>query len=82
MSNAFQGTGYLSEDNLKKYHRDNNVAHIKNKNGIVFSDEYHAKDEGTPEYYLDLLFNASRKVGLDLDIYQGGLTDGQSIKTN
>ncbi len=82
LGNAFQGTGYLSEDNLKKYHRDNNRAHIKNKNGVVFSDEYHAKDEGSPQYYLDLLFNAARKVGLDLNFNQGGLTDGQYIKTN
>ena len=73
VGNAFQGTGYLAE---------NNSHHIKNKDGIVFSDEYHAKDEGTPEYYLDLLFNASQKVGLDLNIHKGGLTDGKYINTN
>lgn len=77
VGNAFQGTGYLSDHNLKKYHRDNNTHHIKNKDGIVFSEEYHAKDQGTPAYYLDLLFNASRRVGLDLNIYGAGLTDGK-----
>ena len=82
VGNAFHGTGYLASHNLKNYHRDNNSQHIKNKNGVVFSDEYHAKDEGTPEYYLDLLFNASRKVGLDLNVHKGGLTDGKYIKNN
>jgi len=77
VGNAFQGKGYLESNNLKKYHRDNNNNYIKNKDGIVFSDEYHAKDSGDPKYYLDLIFEASRKVGLDLDIYGAGLSDGK-----
>lgn len=83
VGNAFNGEGYLKSDNLKKYHRDNNTDHIKNRNGIIFSDEYHAKDSGDPQYYLDLIFNASKRVGLDLDIYGAGLTDGKyNKKTN
>ena len=62
---------------MKKYYRDNNLHHIKNKDGIVFSDEYHAKSEGEPQYYLDLIFEASKRVGLDLDIYGAGVTDGK-----
>ena len=77
VGNAFQGKGYLESNNLKKYYRDNNNNHIKNKDGIVFSDEYHAKDSGDPKYYLDLIFEASRRIGLDLDIYGGGLKDGK-----
>ena len=77
VGNAFQGEGYLSNHNLKKYYWQFNRSHITNKDGIVFSDEYHAKDEGDPQYYLNLLFNASRKVGLDLNIYGAGLTDGK-----
>ena len=74
---AWNGEGYLSEENLKKYHRTNSLHHIRNKDGIVFSDEYHAKSEGDPEYYLNLIFEASKKVGLDLNIYGAGLTDGK-----
>ncbi len=77
VGNAFQGKGYLSTNNLKKYYRDNNFNHIKNKDGIVFSDEYHTKDSGDPQYYLNLIFEASKKIGLDLDIYGGGLKDGK-----
>ena len=77
VENAWTGQGYLESSNLKKYHRDNNNHHIKNKNGVVFSDEYHAKDEGDPKYYLNLIFEASKRVGLDLDIYGGGLKDGK-----
>tara|TARA_Y100000588_G_scaffold379981_1_gene463115 strand:+ start:1252 stop:3048 length:1797 start_codon:yes stop_codon:yes gene_type:complete len=77
---AWRGEGYLKGSSLKKYHRDNNLHHIKNKDGIVFSDEYHAKSEGDPQYYLDLLFNASKRVGLDLNIYGAGLTDGESVE--
>ena len=77
VGNAFKGEGYLDSASLKKYYRDNNNHHIKNKDGVVFSDEYHAKDSGDPKYYLDLIFEASKKVGLDLDIYGAGLTDGQ-----
>jgi len=77
---ALQGKGYLEGDNLKKYYWEENRNHIKNKDGIVFSDEYHAKDEGNPQYYLDLIFKASKKVGLDLNIYGAGNTDGKYIK--
>ena len=77
VGNAFKGKGYLSENSLKKYYRDNNFNHIKNKDGIVFSDEYHAKDSGDPQYYLNLIFEASKKIGLELDIYGGGLKDGK-----
>jgi hypothetical protein len=80
LGNAFKGEGYLDSANLKKYHRDNNEYYIKNKNGIVFSDEYHAKDSGNPSYYLNLIFNASKKVGLNLDIHGAGLTDGEYNK--
>ena len=77
VGNAFRGEGYLQSDNLKRYHKDNNTANIKNKDGVVFSDEYHAKDSGTPQYYLDLILNASSKIGLDLQNHAGGLTDGR-----
>jgi hypothetical protein len=80
VESAWRGEGYLRTSNLKKYYRDNNTHHIKNKDGIVFSDEYHAKDSGDPQYYLDLIFDASRKVGLDLNIYGAGLTDGKYNK--
>ena len=76
VGNSFRGEGYLDSDNLKKYYRDNNTDNIRNKDGIVFSDEYHAKDSGDPRYYLDLIIAASKKVGLDLNTYKGGLTDG------
>tara|TARA_R110002110_G_scaffold124794_8_gene302359 strand:+ start:9963 stop:11927 length:1965 start_codon:yes stop_codon:yes gene_type:complete len=76
VESAWRGEGYLRSSNLKKYYRDNNTNHIKNKDGIVFSDEYHAKDSGDPQYYLDLIFKASKKVGLDLNIYGAGVTDG------
>ena len=78
---SWNGEGYLDKENLSKYHRDNNLHHIKGKSGIVFSDEYHAKSEGDPQYYLNLLFKASNRIGLNLDIYGGGLTDGkQNLK--
>lgn len=77
VGNAFRGEGYLQSDNLKRYYKDNNTANIKNKDGVVFSDEYHAKDSGTPQYYLDLILNASSKIGLDLKNHAGGLTDGK-----
>ena len=67
----------LSGANLKKYYWEENSHHIKNKDGIVFSDVYHAKDSGDPQYYLNLIFQASEKVGLDLDIYGAGLKDGK-----
>jgi len=80
VENAWQGQGYLKDDNLKKYHFLENRSEIKNKSGIVFSDEYHAQDNGSPEYYLKLIFDASKKVGIDLNAYSAGLTDGKHIK--
>ncbi len=80
VGNAFQGTGYLKSANLKKYYWQENKRHIENKNGIVFSDEYHAKDEGDPQYYMDLILNASKKVGIDLKARGAGLTDGKYNK--
>lgn len=80
VESSWNGTGYLKKENLKKYHRDENRGHIKNKDGIVFSDEYHAQSEGNAQYYLDLIFKASKRVGLDLDIYGAGLTDGKLTK--
>ena len=82
VGNAFKGEGYLKSVNLKKYHKDNNNHHIRNKDGIIFNDEYHAKDSGDPEYYLNLIFDASKKIGLDLDIYGAGLTDGKKVNNN
>ena len=73
---AWQGTGYLKNSNLRKYYWQENKHHIKEKSGIVFSDEYHANDEGDPQYYLDLIFKASRKVGVNLQAKGAGLTDG------
>ena len=79
VNNSFRGEGYLMNQNLKKYYRDNNVDNIRNKNGVVFSDEYHAKDSGDPSYYLNLILSASKRIGLDLNVNNGGLTDGKSI---
>jgi len=79
VGNAFRGEGYLSENSLVKYYRDNNTDNIRNKDGVVFSDEYHAKDAGDPQYYLDLILKASGRVGLDLNIHGGGLTDGEHV---
>ena len=80
VGNAFQGTGYLEKENLKKYYYQDNQSNIQNKNGIVFSDEYHAKDEGDPQYYMDLILNASKKIGIDLKATGAGLTDGNYNK--
>ena len=64
-------------ENLRKYYWQENKRHIENKDGIVFSDEYHAKDSGDPQYYLELIMDASKKVGLDLRAKGAGLTDGK-----
>ena len=77
---SWRGEGYLEGANLKKYYKDNNLQHIKNKDGVVFSDEYHTKSEGDPQYYMDLLFKASARVGLNLNIYGAGLSDGLSVE--
>jgi hypothetical protein len=76
---AWKGSGYLEKENLKKYYWEENKHHIKNKDGIVFSDVYHAKDEGVPQYYLNLIFDSARKVGVDLNIYGAGLRDGKKV---
>ena len=81
VESAWRGQGYLESSNLKKYYKDNNNHHIRNRDGIVFSDEYHAKDAGDPQHYLDLIFDASKKVGLDLNIYAAGLTDGKKTSS-
>lgn len=77
VNNSFKGEGYLVSNSLKKYYRDNNTDNIRNKDGIVFSDEYHARDSGDPTYYLNLILNAASRVGLDLKTTSGGLTDGK-----
>jgi hypothetical protein len=74
---AWQGTGYLKNSNLKKYYWEENKRNIEHKEGIVFSDEYHTKDSGGSQYYLDLIMSASQKVGLDLRAKGAGLTDGK-----
>lgn len=79
VENSFQGKGYLTDDNLKNYHRDDNIDNIRNSTGVVFSDEYHVSDTGTPDYYMDLLMTASARVGLDLNSHGGGLTDGTHV---
>jgi len=80
VESAWQGKGYLENSNLRKYYWQENKRHIENKNGIVFSDEYHAKDSGDPQYYMDLILNASKKVGIDLKARGAGLTDGNYNK--
>ena len=76
VENSLRGKGYLVDDNLKRYHRDDNSDNIRNGTGVVFSDEYHASDAGDPDYYMNLLLNVSSRVGLDLQKHGGGLTDG------
>jgi hypothetical protein len=76
VESAWQGTGYLENSSLRKYYWQENKRHIENKDGIVFSDEYHAKDSGDPQYYLKLILDASKKVGLNLQAKGAGLTDG------
>jgi len=66
VENSWQGKGYLEGHNLKKYYWENNKHHIDNKDGIVFSDVYHVKDEENPSYYLNLIFEAAKRVGVDL----------------
>ena len=65
---AWRGEGFLASNgsNLKKYYWQENRHHIKNHDGVVFSDVYHVKDKETPQYYMDLIFEASRKVGIEL----------------
>lgn len=76
VQNAWKGEGYLANDNLKKYYWRDNSDQIDNNHGVVFSDEYHASPTGDPQYYLDLIFSAAAKVGINLNVRAGGLTDG------
>lgn len=79
VENAWRGDGYLSGagQNLKPYYWQENSDHIRNRDGIVFSDEYHVNSEGDPAYYMNLIMDASRKIGLDLGRYGGGQEDGR-----
>ena len=85
VENAWQGgshtydNNYLSNPahNLKRFYWQENRNHIRNHSGVVFSDEYHLKDDGDPSYYMGKIFEASKKVGLDLGRYGGGLEDGR-----
>jgi hypothetical protein len=79
VGNAWRGDGYLSGagQNLKPYYWQENSDNIRNRNGIVFSDEYHVNSEGDPSYYMNLIMEASRKVGLDLGRYNGAEEDGR-----
>lgn len=79
VENAWRGDGYLSDDgnNLKPYYWQENSDNIRNRDGIVFSDEYHVNSEGDPAYYMNLIMEASRKIGLDLGKYGGGQEDGR-----
>jgi hypothetical protein len=66
---AWQGKHYLANPshNLKKYYWQDNRNHVQNQTGIVFSDEYHLKSDANPQYYINAIFKAARKVGLHLD---------------
>jgi hypothetical protein len=79
VQNAWQGEGYLNGagESLKPYYWKENGNHIRNRDGIVFSDEYHVDSEGDPAYYMNLIMEASRKVGIDLGRYGGGQEDGK-----
>ena len=79
VGNAWRGDGYLSGSgqNLKPYYWQENGDNIRNRDGIVFSDEYHVNSEGDPAYYMNLIMEASRKVGLDLGRYGGAEEDGR-----
>ena len=79
VENAWRGDGYLSGEgnNLKPYYWQENSDNIRNRDGIVFKDEYHVDSEGDPAYYMNLIMEASRKIGLDLGKYGGGQEDGR-----
>ncbi|MBU61868.1 MAG: hypothetical protein CMI26_05135 [Opitutae bacterium] len=81
VESAWQGENYLSGKghNLKPYYWQENLHHIRNHDGVVFSDEYHLQSEGDPQYYLDAIFKAAKKVGLELGRYGGGLEDGKYV---
>ena len=44
---------------------------------MVFSDEYHVDSEGEPAYYMNLIMEASKKVGLDIGRYGGEELDAR-----
>jgi hypothetical protein len=69
----------MQAENLSNYYWQENKNNIINKDGVVFSDEYHADPTGDPEYYLDIIFSAAKKVGLDLHVQSAGLTDGKIV---
>ncbi|NCF42140.1 MAG: hypothetical protein GWP32_04520 [Bacteroidetes bacterium] len=77
VENAWRGDGYLSGagENLKPYYWQENSDNIRNRDGIVFSDEYHVNSEGDPAYYMNLIINASQKIGLNLKRYNGEKQD-------
>ena len=78
VESAWRGEGYLEgKPNLKPYYWMENRNHIRNRSGVVFSDMYHVKSESDPAYYMSKIFEASKKVGLDLGRYGGGLKDGR-----
>lgn len=79
VENAWRGEGYLKNDNLSKYYWQENNNNIRNKSGVVFSDEYHVNPTGDPQYYLNAIFAAAKKIGLDLNIQAAGLTDGKKV---
>lgn len=79
VENSWRGEGYLVNHNLKKYYWEENTHHIDNKDGIIFSDVYHVKDEGTPDYYLNLLFKSAKAVGINLHSQGGGERDGVAV---
>ena len=66
VGNAWRGDGYLSGSgqNLKPYYWQENGDNIRNRDGIVFSDEYHVNSEGDPAYYMNLIMEAFRKLDL------------------
>ena len=79
VQNAWQGEGYLdgAGQNLKPFYWKENRDHIRNRNGVVFSDEYHVDSEGDPAYYMNLIMEASKKVGLDIGRYGGEELDAR-----
>ena len=89
VQNAWQGKGYLSNDktksqqiNLSKYYITNNEDLISSSSGVVFSDGYHIGSTQSQDYFLNLILNKSRELGLDLNILSNGDFDfNRSIKT-
>lgn len=67
VQNAWRGEGYLNGpgQSLKPYYWSENTNHIRNRSGVVFSDEYHLDSQNDPAYYLARIIEACKKVGLD-----------------